>query len=304
MKFWIRLLILLITLGIVYLWMQTVRTTAPRQVAAGKTAGMREEPRRTSITVDSFLHVQQLRKKQLGHFCNRFPQLRSLNASGSAEHLLSSMTVSHKLMTLYCKPEDVTINGWEELVQAMEARSDVTIRSPLPVEDYADFIRETLAHYNPTRLARVLRSHTKVLFVRDPFDRLMSLYMQGNAGEVNFEDFIEDILMMETGEDGVSSNSVIRSCYPCFVQYDYIVMFDFLKAELPHLLRRIGLPESVELPPSGDLNVASRWLSENLLRRLGREKLRQLSHFYSWDFAAFPLRNSLFKDTTIDNSTS
>ncbi|XP_066450897.1 carbohydrate sulfotransferase 14-like [Eleutherodactylus coqui] len=303
MKFLIRLLILLIMMGIIYLWVKTVMAAGwHQQTMIERTAGVREEPRRTSVTLDTFLHVQQLRKKQLKRFCNRFPQLHSLNTSGSAEHLLSSITVSHKLKTLYCKPEDVTMDGWEELVQAMERRSDVTIRSPLLVEEYTDLNPGELDKNNPTMLARVLRTYTKVLFVGNPYERLVSRYMQGSAGQVSFEEFIEDVLMMEAGEGGVSSGSVIRSCYPCFVQYDYIVMLDFLKAELPHLLRRIGLPESVKLPPSLDLKVISRWLLDNLVRGLNKEQLKQLSQLYSWDFEAFPLRNSLFRNRTNGDS--
>ncbi|XP_075720738.1 carbohydrate sulfotransferase 11-like isoform X2 [Rhinoderma darwinii] len=293
MKFLVRFSIFLFALGIILLWMK-MAMMAPRQQTMTEQTGLREEERRTSITLDSFLHVQQLRKKQLRHFCNRFSQLRSLNASGSAEHLLSRMTVSHKLMTVYCKSTDVTIHGWEELVEAMERRSDVTLRNPLPADD-------KLAHYNPTTLAQILRTYTKVLFVGDPFERLVSIYMQGNAGEVAFEDFIEDVLMMETGAGGLSSSSVVSVCCPCFVQYDYIVMFDFLKAELPHVLKRIGLPESVELPPSVDrkAKLTSRWLSDHLFRGLSKEHLTQLSHLYSWDFAAFPLRNSLVGNRTM-----
>ncbi|CAJ0956440.1 unnamed protein product [Ranitomeya imitator] len=237
MKFGIRFLILLVVLGILYWWLKMVTMAQRRQGRTEQAAGTGEEPRRTSITLDSFFHVQQLRKKRLRHFCNRFPQFRGLNSSGSAEHLLSSMTISHKFMTLYCKPADVTIDGWEELVQAMERRADVTLRNPLPVDDS---VPDILAKFNPTMLAQVLRTYAKVLFVVDPFERLVSMYMQGNAGEVSFEEFIEDILLMETGEGGVSSSSVISLCYPCFVHYDYIVMVDFLPAELPHLLRRIG----------------------------------------------------------------
>ncbi|XP_073527925.1 carbohydrate sulfotransferase 11-like [Phyllobates terribilis] len=302
MKFVIRLSILLVVLGMLYWWMKMVMMAPLRQGRTEQT-GTGEEPRRTSITLDSFLHVQQLRKKQLRQFCKRFPQLRSMNSSGSAEHLLSSMTMSHKFMTIYCKPADVTIDGWEELVQAMERRSDVTLRNPLPVEDS---ILDNLAKFNSTMLAQVLRTYTKVLFVGDPYERLVSMYMQGNAGEVSFEEFIEDILLMETGEGGVSSSSVISLCYPCFVHYDYIVMVDFLPAELPHLLRRIGLPESVVPPPSIDrkIKVSSRWLSDNLFRQLSRKQFRQLSHLYSWDFAAFPLRNSLVGNRTMGENVS
>ncbi|XP_056419401.1 carbohydrate sulfotransferase 14-like isoform X2 [Hyla sarda] len=265
--------------------------------------GARVDPRRTSITLDSFLHVQQLRKKQLRTFCTKIPHLHSLNASDSAEHLLSRMMLSHKLMTLYCKSADVTIEGWEELVQSIERRSDVTLRKPLPVEDSGP---DSLAKYNPTMLAQVLRTYTKVLFIRDPYERLVSLYLHGNAGAITFEEFIEDILMMEAGEGGISSSSIIHLCSPCFVQYDYIVMTDFLKAELPHLLKRMGLPESVELPASIDQDnkATSRWLSKNLFRGLRQEQFKQVSQLYSWDFAAFPLRNSLVGNRAMGKNVS
>ncbi|KAM3930847.1 carbohydrate sulfotransferase 11-like [Leptodactylus fuscus] len=295
MKFLTRFTILLVVLGIIYLWTRMAKKGPRLQVVTVQTAEVREEPRRTSITVDSFLHVQQLRKKQLRYFCNRYPELHRLNTSGSADYFLTGISVSHKLMTLYCKPEDVPIDGWDDFVIAMESRPDVTVKHPLPVDDSID----QLANYSTDTLTYLLRTYTKVLFVVDPFERLISLYMQGDAGEITFEEFIDDILLEESGVDGFSPNSVLSLCHPCLVQYDYIVIEDFLEAELQHLLRRIGLPESVTLPPIVQRNrITSRWLSNHLFRVLTEEQLRQLAKLYSWDFAAFPLRKSLLWNGT------
>ncbi|XP_071996093.1 carbohydrate sulfotransferase 11-like isoform X1 [Engystomops pustulosus] len=300
MKFMIRLVILLIVLGIIFLWMKTV-IVWQRQVV---TADIREDHRRTSITLDSFLHVQQLRKKRLRQFCRRFPQLRSVKASDSAEHLLSTVTISHKLRTLYCKPPDVSIDGWEELIQDLERRSEVTLRNVLPIGDNSSSIPDRMVNYNSATLARVLRTYTKVLFVGDPLERLVSIYMQGHSGEVSFEEFIEDILMMETRDDGGSTSSVLHLCYPCFVRYDHIVLLDFLQAEASHVLRRIGVSEAVELPPPIDrqMKVTSRWLSQKLFQALDKELLQQITELYSWDFTAFPLRNQLFGNRTLSEN--
>ncbi|XP_075056867.1 carbohydrate sulfotransferase 11-like isoform X2 [Mixophyes fleayi] len=300
MKLTLRFSILMLLLGIIYLWMMMIKTT-PDQETVIKQTSTKEKLRRSSVTYDTFLHVQQLRKKKLRYFCRQFPELNTLNVSDRAEHLLSSMTVSPKLQMVYCKSTDVAIDEWEELIQEMEKRSDVTIPSPLLDYHRPDMFPHQLRDYNLTMLEQVLRTYTKVLFVRDPFQRLVSMYMQDHAGEITFDEFIEDILIMETGKSGVSSSSVISLCHPCFIQYDYIVMYDFLKIELYHLFKRIGAPDGIQLPRSTDTKskLTSEWLAENFFRGLSKQQINQLAEIYSQDFAAFRLRNSLLWNKTL-----
>ncbi|KAM5165270.1 carbohydrate sulfotransferase 14-like [Mantella aurantiaca] len=259
--------------------------------------GIEKERKVPSITTDTFLHVQQLRKKKLRNFCHQFPELKNLNKSEKADQLLSTLAVSPQLLMVYCKPSDLVIDDWEEMIQRMEERVDVTLRSPLADDDKPQMSSKKLGDYPPSTLKHVLQTFTKVLFVRDPLERLVSRYMDGHSGEVMFDEFIDDILIEEVGDDGQAFDSTVGLCHPCFVRYDYLVMYDFSEAELYHIVQRMGLPGKLH-PSRGRSKVTSRWLAKNLLHGLSRQQISRLSVAYWSDLVAFALHNSLLWNGT------
>ncbi|XP_072266060.1 carbohydrate sulfotransferase 14-like [Pyxicephalus adspersus] len=303
MKFLVRLSILLIGLGFIGFRIKMIKVTPIQQAMTDLPSNIEKVAKSSSITTDTFLHVQQLRKRNLRNFCHQFPGLNNMNASEKADELLSTLAVSPKLLMVYCKPSDLAVDDWEEMIPHMEERVDVTIRSPLVDNDKPQIFPNKLADYDPPTLKHVLRTFTKVLFVRDPFERLVSRYMDGHAGEVTFEEFIDDLLLEEVGEDGLSFDSTVSLCHPCFVKYDYIVLYKYSKTELNHIVQRLGLPGKLHLSrsPRSKSKMTSRWLAENLFHGLSGQQINQLSVAYWCDLVAFGLHNSLLWNGTFVN---
>ncbi|NXF36082.1 CHST9 sulfotransferase, partial [Nyctibius bracteatus] len=155
-----------------------------------------------------------------------------------------------------------------------------------------------LGKFNLTAIEAMLGSYTKVLFVRDPFQRLISTFMQGMGSSPSFSSFVQDVLDSGQPNTSVGSKPLVSLCWPCLVQYDYVVMFGFLRQELGHLLRRTGLPVDSLLPEFTDNQVrwTYRWLSEQMFSELSLQQKQQLSHFYRWDLSAFPFSSSFLSD--------
>ncbi|NXD78788.1 CHST9 sulfotransferase, partial [Halcyon senegalensis] len=155
-----------------------------------------------------------------------------------------------------------------------------------------------LSKFNLTEIEAMLRSYTKVLFVRDPFQRLISTFMQGMGSSPSFSSFVQDVLDSGQHNAKVAWKPLISLCQPCFVQYDYVVMFGSLRQELGHLLQRAGLPVDSLLPKFTDTQVqwTYSWLSEQMFRELSLQQKKQLSHFYRWDLAAFQFASSFLSD--------
>ncbi|XP_077342002.1 carbohydrate sulfotransferase 11-like [Lithobates pipiens] len=294
MKFLVRISILLLGLGFICFRMKVINLTSFQQTMTNPARGIEEETKAPSFTTDTFLHVQQLRKLKLRNFCHQFPELNNMNASEKADQLLSTLAVSPKLFMVYCKPSDLVIDDWEEMIRHMEERVDKTIQGPL-VESQPQMFPNKLDDYNTSTIKHVLRTFTKVLFVRDPFERLVARYMDGHAGEITFDEFIDDRLIEEVDEEGLSFDSTVSLCHPCFIRYDYIVTYDFSEAELYHIVQRLGLPEKLHLPRSsrGKSKLTSRWLAENLFHGLSKQLKNRLSVAYWCDLVAFSLHNSL-----------
>ncbi|NWR54320.1 CHST9 sulfotransferase, partial [Bucorvus abyssinicus] len=155
-----------------------------------------------------------------------------------------------------------------------------------------------LSEFNLTETEAMLGSYTKVLFVRDPFQRLISTFLKGMSSSPSFSSFVQEVL--DSGQHNTSTawKPLVSLCQPCLIQYDYVVMFGFLRQELGHLLQRAGLPRDSLLPKFSDTQVQRTysWLSEQMFSELSLQQKQQLSHFYRWDLVAFPFPSSFLSD--------
>ncbi|NXG12871.1 CHST8 sulfotransferase, partial [Grallaria varia] len=155
-----------------------------------------------------------------------------------------------------------------------------------------------LSKFNQTEIEAMLGSYTKVLFVRDPFQRLIATFLQGMGSSPSFSSFVQDVLNSRTHNASVDWKPLVSLCRPCLVHYDYVVRFGFHRQELGHLLRRAGLPVDGLLPRFTDTQVqwTYRWLSEQMFSELSSQQKKRLSRFYRWDLAAFPFSSSFLSD--------
>ncbi|XP_065538734.1 carbohydrate sulfotransferase 9-like [Lathamus discolor] len=250
-----------------------------------------------TLTLDTFLHIQQLRKKRLRAFCSHTGKVTTLPRSAEDRAcLLSSLRVSTKLDLLYCQVPSTGTEEWQQLLGKLE-KENVTLPVPLPYPWH--HTRETqLSKFNLTEIEAVLGSYTKVLFVRDPFHRLISTFMQGMGSSPSFSSFVQDVLDSGPRNASMAWKPLVSICRPCLVQYDYVVMFGFLRQELGYLLQRAGLPVDSLLPEFTDSQVqwTYGWLSEQMFSELSLQQKQQLSRFYRWDLAAFQFSSSFLSD--------
>ncbi|NWW89274.1 CHST9 sulfotransferase, partial [Rhynochetos jubatus] len=154
-----------------------------------------------------------------------------------------------------------------------------------------------LSEFNLTEVEAMMGSYTKVLFIRDPFQRLISAFLQSMGSSPSFSSFVQDVL--DSGQHAdVAWKPLVSLCRPCLIQYDYVLMFGFLRQELGHLLRRAGLPMDSLLLKFTDTQVrwTYSWLSEQMFSELSLQQKQRLAHFYRRDLAAFPFPSSFLSD--------
>lgn len=249
------------------------------------------------MTLDTFLHVQQLRRRRLRTFCSRAGKVTTLPSSRDKRaSLLPSLRVNTKLDLLYCQVPSTGVEEWQQLLEKLE-EANVTLPAPLPYRRL--HAKETrLSKFNQTEIKAMLGSYTKVLFVRDPFHRLIATFLQGMGISPSFSSFVQEVLDSGMHNGSMAWKPLVSLCQPCLMQYDYVVMFGFLRQELGHLLRRAGLPAGSLLPELTDSQVqwTYRWLSEQMFSELSAQQKKQLSRFYRWDLAAFPFSSSFLSE--------
>lgn len=251
-----------------------------------------------TLTLDTFLHVQQLRKKSLRAFCSQSGKATMLQTSREERaHLLSRVRVSTKLNFLYCQVPATGVEGWQQLLEELEEKENGTLPAPLPYTQQHTLQTE-LSKLNLSTIEAVIGSYTKVLFVRDPFQRLVAAYLQSTHSSSSFSSFVQEALDMGLQKAGTAWKPLVSLCLPCLIQYDYVLMFGFLRQELGHLLQRTRLKANTHLPELTDQHVlwTYSWLSKKLLSELSLQQKQQLAHFYRWDLSAFPFSRSLLSD--------
>uniref|UniRef100_A0A8C5PFQ6 Carbohydrate sulfotransferase n=1 Tax=Leptobrachium leishanense TaxID=445787 RepID=A0A8C5PFQ6_9ANUR len=277
----------------------------PWQVSAlAPLANHAEESKVLNITPDRFLYIQQLRKRRLQGFCLRNPEEGMMESVEGAENLLSGMIVNEKLQMLYCMAGATGTDTWENLLEKVKGEDDVTIETPVVdhLSSNSSVVPAEQSSYNLSVVEKIFRTYTKVVFVREPFERLISAYLQGDAGELTFDEFLEDVLGSYASEDeGNPWKPVVRLCHPCFIKYDYIVLHDFFRTDVFHLMKRIGIPDHILRPEFSDAQskLTQKWFAENLFSRLTREQVEQISEVYRMDLEAFPFHRSLLLKSPI-----
>lgn len=250
------------------------------------------------LTFDALLHVQRVRKKTLRSFCRKKSKLTKLPATQKkASQVLSSIAVNHKLNFLYCKIPATGVEEWEHLLEVILEKENVTLQ--VPVLYHQDFGNKmALSKYNLTSMEALLKAYTKVVFIRDPFHRLISAYMHRLAENLTFGEFIDYILYIGLKNASVEWTPLVKLCHPCLVQYDYIIMFGFLGNEVHHLMLRTGFPDNIQMPEFMDSKFqwTYTWLEEQMFSELSLVQKKRLCHFFQFDFDAFAFSRSLLWD--------
>lgn len=252
------------------------------------------------VTFDTLLHIQQLRKKTLRSFCSQTAKITKLPYNEQeASQVVSSIMVNNKFQLLYCKIPATGVEGWEQLLQMLEEKENFSLPLPDPVHQQYG-MQKMLGQYNLTSMEALLKSYTKVIFIREPFHRLISAYMHGLADGLTFKEFIQYILYKGSSNASIEWKPLVNLCRPCLIHYDYIIMFGFLGTEVRHLMQRAGLSGKNQLPEFIDSKIrwTYNWLEKQMFDELSLAQKKQLCHFFRFDFAAFHFPNSLLWDLT------
>ena len=197
-------------------------------------------------------------------------------------------------------------------------------------------LRANLDQYNATDVCNYLTKSYKFMFVREPFERLLSAYkdkfvftrpvdrhlleiygrkiirdFRPNAtqqalqtgNDVTFPEFIEYILK-EGVHEGLNWhwNTYENQCRPCSVKYDFIGRFEYLPHNANHVLKKAGVDQLIKFPSKSNYSRTR----DELLKYYSQipiEWITQLRRVYRSNFEMFgysfpgPLQ-ALFKNVT------
>lgn len=223
------------------------------------------------------------RKRRLKKFCESYKKKNEQLAKESYHHVI----VSEKYKLLYCYIPKVACTQWKKIFLILHDKTQGIQYNEH--EKYHEKWRfNYLSEYSEGAIQRRLRHYYKFLFVREPFERLLSGFEDkfvsniwnwaetphhtseilnryrkehpNTTGDITLTKFIHYVLSLRDEARNEHWRSYQGLCHPCAVDYDFIGHFENLRQEAPYLLKKTGLDNIIAFPPIKSLNTSRKVL--------------------------------------------
>ncbi|XP_067834006.1 carbohydrate sulfotransferase 9-like [Heptranchias perlo] len=262
--------------------------------------------------------VQEKRKTSLIDFCRKYYVSKHKT---SLIRLVSRIYVEDKHKLLYCEVPKAGCSNWKRILMVLNGLAS----SPHNISH--DFVHygkrlQRLDSYNLKETYELLNTFTKVLFVRDPMERLVSAFRDkfehpnsyyhpvfGKAilkkyrvnasaealktgSGVTFKEFVHYLLdpRKPVGMD-IHWEQISKLCSPCLINYDYIGKFESLEKDANYLLKLIGAPAQLQFPSFKDRHSTDERTTsavvEQYLEQISPLERQKIYNFYYLDYLMF-----------------
>lgn len=217
---------------------------------------------------------------------------------------LDNIIVNEKFKILFCYIPKIACTQWKTVMASLDDTE--TKRS---IHDARNF--KFLDDYPEDEVQRMLKTYFKFVFVREPFERLLSAYLdkfhsgdpafhnnfgrkiirryrpRGNPEEKNvtFDEFLNYVINIGNGYWNEHWQTYDKLCHPCGIQYDFIGRFENLEEESNFVLSGIKRNSNVSFPhvkPSSTPSKLSFYYSQ-----IPKERLDRVLQIFSGDSEMF-----------------
>lgn len=251
---------------------------------------------------------QEERKQRLKEFCKSYKKKNKQLPKESFHHVI----VSDKYKLLYCYIPKVACTQWKKIFLILHDRTQGIQYNEH--EKYHEKWRfNILSQYSEGAIRKRLRHYYKFLFVREPFERLLSGFEDkfvsniwnwaqtprhtseilsryrkeypNTTDEITLTKFIYYVLSLRDESRNEHWQSYGSLCHPCAVDYDFIGHFENLQQEAPYVLRKTGLDSVIAFPPVKSLNTSRKMLDR--FSKVPQYMILQLENAFKDDLEMF-----------------
>uniref|UniRef100_A0A8D0BZR3 Carbohydrate sulfotransferase n=1 Tax=Salvator merianae TaxID=96440 RepID=A0A8D0BZR3_SALMN len=274
------------------------------------------------IRDDQWKHAEQVQKNRrllLFEFCRKY--IGEHRAQSHLVRMVSRIYVEDKYKLLYCEVPKAGCSNWKRVLMVLGGLAKSTANITHNAVHYGKHLQK-LDSYDTKGIYLRLKTYTKVIFVRDPMERLVSAFRDkfehpnsyyhpvfGKAiikkyrlnadskalktgSGVTFKEFIQYLLDshrpvgMDTHWEQIS-----RLCYPCAINYDFIGKFETLEEDANHFLKLLGAPKGLAFPNFKDRHSTDRRTNADVVKQYLSEipasDRQQIYDFYYLDYLMF-----------------
>ncbi|XP_076851260.1 carbohydrate sulfotransferase 8 isoform X2 [Brachyhypopomus gauderio] len=262
--------------------------------------------------------AQDERRRLMQEVCARY---RGDGSRTVTPHHVSRVYVEDRHRLLYCEVPKAGCSNWKRVLMVLSGAAPSAHAIDHDAVHYGNHLKR-LDSFDRAGMARRLRAYTKVVFVREPLERLVSAFRdkfespnsyyhpvfgkpiisryRANASKaalttgsgVTFPEFIRYLLDVHrpVGMD-IHWEPASQLCSPCLLDYDFIGKFETIEEEANFLLRRIGAPGNLTFPTFKDRNPnaarTSAHMTQHYFSQLSASDRQRAYDFYYMDYLMF-----------------
>lgn len=290
-------------------------------------------------------HLQQRRRRSIHEACRTITAsvnnaIVPVNADSDATASSSQRQLLRKLIPyldhfivddanqlIYCFVPKVASTNWKRVLMALKRHRRIN-DNPLQIlgnETHAQNAFKLLSQHDDVDVVyQKLRTYLKFMFVRHPYERLLSAYrnkfeitwsdyfrtrfgrkivkhFRKNATQeslerghdVTFSEFLNYVLNLSSANHKIAFNEHWRPiydlCFPCLLDYDVIGRSETLIDDADYVLHRLGVLDFVKFPTRAQTynTMPSSSLLAKYYSRIDRETMAQLAKLYAHDMKLF-----------------
>ncbi|KPP66110.1 carbohydrate sulfotransferase 8-like [Scleropages formosus] len=272
----------------------------------------------TRSSWDRLLCIQEARKLLVKEVCARY---RSRGPHIVMPKHVSRIFVEDKHKLLYCEVPKAGCSNWKRVLMVLEGLASSTQEIQHDAVHYGNHLRR-LDSFDRQGITHRLETYTKVLFVREPLERLVSAFrdkfenpntyyhpvfgrpiisryrvnasqaaLRTGAG-VTFKEFVQYLLDVHrpVGMD-IHWEPVGHLCSPCLLDFDFIGKFETMQEDANFLLHRTGAPHNLTFPSFKDRNPqaerTSTHITQQYFAQLDASERQRVYDFYYMDYLMF-----------------
>lgn len=274
-------------------------------------SGSLENWRKLSSTLEA-------RRELMRNMCAKYKSHTSRTIT--REHV-KMIYVEDRYKLLYCEVPKAGCSNWKRTLMVLAGLASDARTITHDQAHYNNHLKK-LDSFDYKGIMHRLQTYTKVVFVREPLERLVSAYRDkfenpnrhyhtiygrpiiskyranpspealSTGNGVTFKEFVQYLLDVHrpVGMD-IHWNLVDYLCHPCLIDYNFIGKFEKMQEESNFLLRIMKAPSNLTLPQFKDRNPkdqkTSSEITEKYFAQVSPWQRQRVYDFYYMDYQMF-----------------
>ncbi|KAK1163405.1 carbohydrate sulfotransferase 8-like isoform X1 [Acipenser oxyrinchus oxyrinchus] len=267
---------------------------------------------------DKLYKTQEERKHLIRDVCAKY---KSNSKKTITPHHVSRIFVEDKHKLLYCEVPKTGCSNWKRVLMVLEGFASSVKDIQHNTVHNGNHLRR-LDSFDKQGIHERLNAYTKVLFVREPFERLVSAFRDKfehpnsyyhpvfgkpiiskyrvnasraalrTGSDVTFKEFLQYLLDVHkpVGMD-IHWDHVNRLCSPCLIDYDFIGKSESMREDANFLLHLTDAPKNLTFPTFKDRHSyeerTTTKITQQYFAQIAPSDRQRAYDFYYMDYLMF-----------------